>query len=525
MKRLLITSSLLILLVATFSSCKKQIADAYPNPELQTTGSMSKLFSGMFLNKRMRPSYWDFATFILPTTGAFSQMTAMPASNKMYIPSLSYTENRWVDFYAGSKADDNDYNYVGPGIMANYREMETTYGQLTADQQTQQAIFLNCGKVVLYDQAAQLVDLWGDIPFTKAGSLNADRVVNPAPFDDAAAIYDQAIADLDKLNSYFATAQLSVETLASFKRADILLGGDLMAWRRYANSLRLRLLMHTSYVKESIAKAAVTAMLGNPTQYPLISDNTQNAIVKMSPTTLKSDIQSALTGSPYAPAFLLDTVMAANNDPRTDVYWDAGTKGMKGFATNGTTTDYDKGGFATYDTATFFNNYNIPGVIFTAAEVSFLKAEAGERWGVGSPQTDYENGIAQSVGFYYSINQSAYFSSGTWPILPTPSGTVISVFIAKPAVAYTGTSQQKLAKIWTQKWVNFFILQAGEAWTEVRRTGYPALPFALAPAAGGANTPPQRLLYPATEQVYNPDNYAKVAAKDKADIKIFWDVR
>jgi hypothetical protein len=526
MKRFLINTSLLVLLVASFSACKKQIADAYPNPELAPTGSMSKLLSGMFINKRMRPSYWDYATFILPTTAAFSQTTAMSPSNKMYIPSLSYTENRWVDFYDGAKSDDNDLNYVGPGIMANYREMEGTFGKLSAQQQAQQVIFLNCAKVVLYDQAAQMVDLWGDIPFSQAGSLNTpDRTVKPAAFDDAAALYDTLITGLDQLNSYFATAQVSVEAEASLKKADIMLGGDLMAWRRYTNSLRLRLLMHTSYVKEGAAKAAVTAMLADPAKYPLITDNDQNALIKMSPSTLKSDIQSALTGSPYAPAFLLDTVMAANKDPRVDVYWDPGKKyGMKGFPSNGTAVNYDSLGYATYDTATFFNNYNVPGVIFTASEVSFLKAEAGERWGVGAPQADYENGISQSVKFYYSINQSAVFSSGTWPILPTPSATVISNFVAQPGVAYSGTTQQKLVKIWTQKWVNFFILQAGEAWTEVRRTGYPALPFAMAPASG-ATQPPQRLLYPSTEQIYNPDNYAKVAAKDKANVKIFWDVR
>ncbi|SEW54782.1 SusD/RagB family nutrient-binding outer membrane lipoprotein [Chitinophaga arvensicola] len=525
MKRLLINTSLLILLVASFSACKKQIADDYPNPELTTTGSMSKLLSGMYMNKRMRPSYWDYATFILPTTAAFAQSTALSPSIKMYIPSPTYTENRWIDFYAGGKSDDNDLNYVGPGIMANYREMETTYGKLTPAQQADQLIFLSCAKVVLYDQAAQMVDLWGDIPFTKAGSLNTDRVVIPAPFDNAAAIYDTLIAGLDNLNSYFESAAPPVEIMAAFKKADFMLNGDIASWRRYTNSLRLRLLMHTSFVNEVRAKTAVTTMLGNPSKYPLISSNTENVVIKMSAPTLKSDLQSALTGSPLAPAFLLDTVMAANSDPRTDVYWDPGKlHGMKGFPTDGTASDYEKLGYATYDTATFFNNYNVPGVILTASEVSFLKAEAGERWGIGAPQSDYENGISQSVGFYYSINQSAVFSTGTWPILPTPSAAAISNFVAKPAIAYTGTTQQKLAKIWTQKWVNFFILQAGEAWTEVRRTGYPVLPFATG-TSSGSTTPPQRLLYPSTEQIYNPDNYAQVAGKDKANIKIFWNVK
>lgn len=526
MKRFFISAALLILMAASFSACKKQIADNYNNPELTTTGSMGKLLSGMFINKRVRPSYWDYATFILPTTATFAQTTALLPGNKMYVPSLSYTENRWVDFYAGAKSDDNDLNYVGPGIMANFREMQTTYSLLTPAKQAEADVFLNCAKVLLFDQTAQMVDLWGDIPFAQAGSLNTpDRTVNPAAFQDAGAIYDTIITGLDHLNTYFSTAQLSTESQATLNNADFVLKGSMDSWRRYANSLRLRLLMRTSNVKEAASKTAVTEMLNNPVKYPLVTVNAQNVLVPMSPNAVKSDILDALTGSPFAPAFLLDTMMVTNSDPRTEVYWDKGkTHGLSGFPANGTAAAYEAAGYATYDSATFFYNYNVPGVIFTASEVSFLKAEAGERWGIGAPQADYENGLKQSIAFYYSLNKSVVLRSGTWAALPDPTDAAISNFIAKPAIAYSGTTQQKLAKIWTQKWVNFFILQAGEAWAEVRRTGYPVLPFAVA-STSGATTPPKRLLYPSTEQVYNPDNYAKVAGKDKADIKIFWDVR
>ena len=69
--------------------------------------------------------------------------------------------------------------------------MQTTYAALSATEQAKQYVFLQCAKVILYDQTAQMVDLWGDIPFSKANSLNtATRTVIDAPFDDAAAIYD-----------------------------------------------------------------------------------------------------------------------------------------------------------------------------------------------------------------------------------------------------------------------------------------------------------------------------------------------
>ena len=102
MKRILTNAVFLILLAGGFSSCKKTIQNDYLNPETTTTGSMSKLLTGMFLNPRIHPSYYDFATFVLPTTAAFSQLTAMTPGTQMYIPSINYNEARWDHYYNGS---------------------------------------------------------------------------------------------------------------------------------------------------------------------------------------------------------------------------------------------------------------------------------------------------------------------------------------------------------------------------------------------------------------------------------------
>ncbi|RFM33761.1 SusD/RagB family nutrient-binding outer membrane lipoprotein [Chitinophaga silvisoli] len=521
MKRLFLNIAFLALLTGTFSSCKKQLDENYLNPELTTTGSMSKLLSGMYLNKRIHPSYWDYYTFVMAYTGAFSQTVALSPGAQMYIPSTSYTENRWVDFYDG--VTGTDYNYDGPGIMSNYREMQTTYNALTASQQEEQVVFLKIAEVIVYDQASQMIDLWGDIPFSESNSLNTTRSLSYAKFDDAASLYDTMITNLKSLNTYFDTATVATTQATALSTGDLMFGGDLSKWQRYANSLRLRLLMRISNYDESTAKSEVTTMLNDAGTYPMISSNDYNAVVWMNSTTLRSDLNDVFTGYPYAPAYLLDTMMVANGDPRTDVFWDAGKNGFKGFPSNGTSSQYDAGGYATYDSATFFYNYNIPAVLMTAAEVSFLKAEADERWSIGTAQTDYENGITQSTAFYYSINNKMVLKTGDYTTLTAPTATTISTFLLQSAIAYSGTTTEKLAKIYTQKWMNYFILQAGQAWAEYRRTGYPVLHFATSTSASGS-TPPDRLLYPSSEQLYNSANYSKVSAKDTRDTKIFWDV-
>ena len=544
MKRFLTYTALLLLLAGEMSSCKKTISADYENPELISTGSMGKLLSGMFLNKRIHPSYYDFATFVVPTTGGFSQETPIDPGIDMYEPSINYNEARWDDYYDGSMPSAGngiDYNYNGPGILSNYREMQTTYAALTPAQQAEQLVYLQCAKVLLYDQTAQMVDLWGDIPFSKANSLNSpSRSISFAPFDNQIAIYDTLISGLEQLNTWFASATVAGDVQSEFTAQDILLGGKLDSWRRYSNSLLLRLLMRTSYYDENDAKTQVATMLGNPGTWPLISDNSYNVVLNESQPALKSDMQSALAPTPgsglgapiYAPAFMMDTIMVANGDPRTQVYYDS-VQGQPyvGFPANGTSAQYAAGGYAVYDSATFIYNYNVPGVIFTAAEVSFFTAEANERWGAGSmtAAAAYAQGINQSVNFWYGVNQAKQDKQGySAAALATPAQAVIDNYVNNSGMAYNGpqggTQAQRLALIATQNWLNYFIMQAGQAWAEVRRTGYPALTFQTS-SLSTATAPPTRLLYPSSEQLYNTVNYQTVSGKDQSNVKVFWQVK
>jgi hypothetical protein len=535
MKRIFINIALVCTLGGLFSSCAKKIEESYNNPEKISEGSLSKLLSGMYLNKRIHPSYFDYYTFVMPVLANYSQLVATAPGNQMYFTNPSYVDGRWTDFYAGVRANDGDapdYNYNGPGIMSNYREMQTTMSLMSADQQARNQVFLKVAEVLVYDQAAQMIDLWGDIPFSRANGLNGpDRTATDIPYDDAKTLYTTIINNLKTINTYLDTVTVETDVKSELASADVLLKGDLVAWQRYANSLRLRLLMRISNSDEATAKTEVTAMLADAAAFPVVTTNAQNVTFKESPTQVRSDLVDVFTGYPYAPEYLINTLQEANGDPRLEVMWDQDdVNGYKGFPWNGSVGDYDNQQrlFAVYDTATFTYNDNLPGVIMTAAEVSFLKAEAFERWGLGDGGTEYTNGIRQSIEFYYGINQSAIKRQGqnnfSRAALATPAADAVNTFLTQPAIAYTGTAAQKLEKIYTQKWEHFFVLQSGQAWAELRRTGYPALQF---PTVGNsqAPNPPKRLLYPANERLYNPIEYGKVSGKDTRDTPIFWDVQ
>jgi hypothetical protein len=178
------------------------------------------------------------------------------------------------------------------------------------------------------------------------------------------------------------------------------------------------------------------------------------------------------------------------------------------------------GRYAILDSATFLFNSKLPGIVITAPEVNFLKAEAWERWGGGDAKTAYETAVRQSIAFYYYLNS---LNTVTRMPLTPPAATEIAGFLQDDLMKYEGTTNEKLAKIWVQKWLHFGFLQSVQGWAEYRRTKQPILQF-YPSTLPGYEAPPSRLMYPASETSYNT-NYASVRDKDVRTGKIFWDVK
>jgi hypothetical protein len=527
MKKLIITLSIFALFTTGLSSCKKELEEKFNNPEKSSEANIPGFFTAMLNNNRIRPSYWNVRTFLLVQPAVYSQTAFFSNGSAAYQQSESYTQQYWEDFYAPSGN--------GSGVMALYRAMQKVYTDAPEGEKAAQELFMQAGKVVLIEQASKMVDLWGDIPYSEAGSLLSSNIIQNPKFDGQAALYASFIADLEAAATYFSTAT----TNASFAKYDILLSGNVDRWRRYTNSLRLRLLMRTSNVNAAAAQTAVMTMLNNATQYPLIDGAGSGTYapattdILLRPLTTSTDnLNSALTELPshYAPDYMLNTLMLPTNDPRIPVMFDKFGRTVGGaFVPNPTframpitfTAGQQESDFASYailDSATFVQNPALPGIVITAPEVNFLKAEAFERWG-GDAATAYATAVQQSITFYYYLNN---LNSTGLVKLPAPEAAVVTAFMAGP-VAYTGTAAQKLAKIGNQKWLHLGFLQSTEAWSEYRRTGYPNLTFPAA-TLSGYQTPPNRLVYTTSEKTRNSTNYQAVQGQDTRTTKIFWDV-
>lgn len=532
MKKFLINIGFVFLLFVVIASCKKDLEEKFNNPEKSTKAEIPGFFTAMLNNDRIRPSYWNVSTFLLRQPAIYSQTTFFVKGSDMYQSNDGYIGGYWEDFYRPNESNS--------GTLALYRLMEAAYNSQSEEEKASNEIFMKAGLVVLYDQASKMVDLWGDIPFSEAGSLQSSSTIKNPKFDDQGELYASFIAGLEDAASYFGSA--SGGTV--FSKYDILLGGSVKQWQRYANSVKLRLLMRTSFVDEGGSKAKVQEMLGNSTAYPLIDGGNMGKYSPSSEDVLLQPLTDYISnlGSAFndwanysAPDYMLNTLMLPSSDPRIPYMFDKygqnpeSDKFVQNKEYKAISVDYQGdqtavlNQYSVWDSVTFLQNSRLPGIVMTAPEVNFLKAEAFERWGGGDAKAAYETAVRQSIAFYYYLYKSNAPTSGSSRFVAEPTEEQITTFLSKPGIVYTGTSADKLAKIWNQKWLHFGVLQSDQAWAEYRRTNYPILTFPRA-TLQGYEAPPTRLMYPSSETGYNNANYQAVAAKNTRTTKIFWDV-
>jgi hypothetical protein len=336
-----------------------------------------------------------------------------------------------------------------------------------------------------------LVNTFGDVPYTEALDYN-----NLFPkYDDAKTIYDDLFKRLDE-----DIAALDPASAGFPAAADLVYGGSVAKWIKFANALKIRLAMTIADADEAKAKAAVEQADANA-----FTSATDNALILYAPGTpntnpLWEDLIQSKRQDFIAANALVET-MKSLNDPRLSTYYKPNESGQYVGGTVGGQNAYPL--FA--KPGTKLEDPELPGVLLSYSEIEFYRAEAKERGFsiAGTAAEHYNNAIKASIIYWGGTNAQA------------------DAYLAQPGVAYNTAPGNYKQKIGTQKWIALYN-RPFEAWTEVRRLDYPK----LAPPAGAKSGFPNRLTYPTNEQTLNPESYTAAAGKigsDKVEAKVFWD--
>lgn len=416
-----------------------------------------------------------------------------------------------------------------------------------------------------------ITDIYGDVPCKEAGMGFLQGIFNPR-YDTQEEIY----------HSFFQDLTAAVEALDPAKDAitgDVIYGGNILKWKKLANSLRLRFAMRISNVDPQKAQQEFEAacqadggIFDSAEDDALIKymniafsfgqdaygDFRGNALSKLlfgndpanNPSYLCATLFNQLynTGDPRT--FMLsrcyyDGLMSATSpDNRVDLTQEMIDKGIAfqpclpgAFSWEPWPTGYDSDilkelaetnpnvtiSVARETEPKLANNFlrgDNPGVVMTFAETRFLLAEAAlKNWNVDGQTAEalYEEGVRAAVDFLVTRYKCD-------PV----SEEEMNAYLSANGMGHT--KEQKMASIHTQAWILHFTNPA-ECWANQRRSGYPKLKspaeYGFEQFMTGGKEIPVRLCYPVLESSYNKTGYEealeRMGGKDSWNTPVWWD--
>ncbi|TXF77359.1 SusD/RagB family nutrient-binding outer membrane lipoprotein [Chryseobacterium sp.] len=325
-----------------------------------------------------------------------------------------------------------------------------------------------------------LTDSYGAVPFTEATN---SEILAPK-FDEPAIIYDGLVANLKlALSKDLSSSSTTVIPGGD----DLVFGGDMERWKRFANTMLLKLYIRQTNSRPSVAQAGIQQLYSSGAQFL----TTDAAITQYEDQANKSnplyetDRRQLNVGTNLRASTTLYSYLSDNNDPRMPLFYTSGPSQDQG--------DFDN--TANVNAAVIKLQATDPVYFISAAESYFLQAEASVRYNGG---TNAKN--------LYDMGVNEAFSQ--WGLSP---GALLTGDYAFPV----GTNPQ-LEAILTQKWISFFPGKGYEAFFEQKRTKIPEIssvpqsslsyiPGQFAYSVEGTTNGlfPRRIVYPVSESQTN----------------------
>ncbi|KAA6323911.1 hypothetical protein EZS27_026703, partial [termite gut metagenome] len=396
-----------------------------------------------------------------------------------------------VDFYAqmldGGDWDTKRYLMNEDWNQRMYRRVQSAISSLNiairnlGDREDFFANSIAVAKVWRVFVAANGADYFGPIPFAKYTEVED----NP-PYRSIENIYTECFNELDEAVALF--DRNSPNTIFIDAASDIIYGNDAAKWRKFANSLRLRLALRLSEVapsttSEQVAKALASGVMESAADnayLPPKADGgwgqdynyTMFQITWGGPLNMTSSFEKLVSGIGGVdwPAGIVNQRSAlsggtpvavsthpAKVDPRAPKMFDPAYEGGKwagipyGLPSGSNTGEYrtvlwTELGILVKNGAPYKSR---PYDVFLYEEVCFLKAEASLRgFASGDAKTEYDKGVRASFATWgVSDKAEAYLSSTAKNLAGTS---------AKFDDDISGAGNTQLEKIITQKYLGLF---------------------------------------------------------------------
>ncbi|GEC77502.1 SusD/RagB family nutrient-binding outer membrane lipoprotein [Flavobacterium aquatile] len=491
---------ILVVFLATFYSCDNYLdindspnnpTSNLVNPKLGLSAAITRPYRTFTLNSNQLGNIWmnNWTGNVNQITGAYATEFSLQIGNNFYNPI-------WDNYFLLTVNLQNIINYD------------------SADYDNHKAI----AKIMKTFYFQHLVDIYGDIPYSEA---HVKGILTPA-YDDDLSVYRNLYTQLDEAIALIENSSANANTIA-VGAEDPVFAGDMTGWVKFANTIKLRLLIRESGYAATNAESA-TYLASKYAELASATFITEDVTVNPGYSNASND-----QINPFYFTYGLD---AAGN-PGTSAQVVVATKHAIDFLSGNlpnTIPDVRISKiYAPVSGSTYVGNVqgveapiappaisrlgngllvgpDQDGYLMTASESYFLQSEAVWRGSLaGDAKALFESGI-----------QASFDLLG----VPASGASYIANSNSVNGLGWDA-STNKLQAIMTQKWVALNGINGLESFIEFTRTGFPATGVSTV-----ANFPslPKRLLYPTSELTGNTANVPNVTLSQIFTQGAFWDV-
>lgn len=442
----------------------------------------------------------------------------------------------WAQHYAKIQYPDEDqYNFAGRITLVN-SIWESFYARTLEDlNQVRQAAQEEgdpnteaMADILMAWNFHMITDTWGDVPYSEA----LQGVENTSPrYDAQEDIYDGILGTLreaaDKID-------LSYSSMGS---QDLLYGGDMSQWQKFANSLRLRAALRLSERDPQRAASEIQEVYADGRYFESHADNAVLRYMTFPNNNPVNDF--ARTREDHKISRTMVEALEEREDPRLRIYAvpvrseQLKEQGVRFQGVQNASAHLSMPLSEASTMGAYFIAPTSPGRIMTYDEVLFVLSEAAARgWIDADAGALYNDAIRANMELYTDARLGEVLAGFPGDIAfnhqglnaeELPEGIAdeeIDAYLSQSNVQWDEGNWRQL--IGEQKWIALYG-QGLEAWFEWRRLEYPALepgPQAV------LNEVPTRLPYPVLEQSLNQEHYSEAVSRQGPDAmttRVWWD--
>ncbi|WP_200975056.1 SusD/RagB family nutrient-binding outer membrane lipoprotein [Echinicola sp. 20G] len=552
--------------IATLGSCTAGFEEMNTNPNLIGENDASaKYFLTELMIRPYIPARYAYWRANLIHTDRYAGHFTFGQNGNWWSDELGYSYN-----VAYTDAAWDHYN----GLLGTVKQLlEFTEPGGAFENELTHAVVL-----ILKSHYFQLyTDTFGMIPYSEVFS---DEDISLPKFDSQKDIYKGIIADLDAAMAAIGDNTSTGNALEDLGDNDVIYGGDLQKWKRFANTLKLKMAMRAQGAEgDDFSQSAINEALAAP----LLSEG-ESALIEKDLEISQWDYSTYAdvwhnfgAGSDWAVGRELVDYLRDNNDPRLDQYVKPAAGGE--FTLIRPTASEDQEGYDLFPKRTNFLK-----TLFDESGAEYTWDDQGSQIVVSMPEnTNYIGQPVRLSGEMSSLLQFGFFCSPSDLVIQqknqggasTPETVLLSgesyllqaeavlkglssgdaqdlyqmgikeamrvwgvddasidAFLATEAIAQLdGTTDENLEKVYIQRWIAHYT-DGYEAWAIVRDSGYPATLAAgvsdyelYGPGTITAGGYPQRLRYGSSLQASNPNNYNDAISNQGPDMqgtKLWW---